>query len=437
VLHETSAARIPACRLFVQVTTRAFVRTYRSILARKSYSWFDMTLTSPGVPRSAYYAALDGLRALAVIMVLFQHYGAGHAFIFGWGWTGVDIFFVLSGFLITGILYDSQAKKHRYRDFYIRRTLRIFPLYYFVWLVVLLLAPLAHWQWDFRWALWPAYLGNYARFFFLHQTGDPYRFDKLTFGVPVSSWFGYPFHLYIGHFWSLCVEEQFYLIWPFVVYRVRKRETLIKICIAVIILSPIVRAALSVALSPQLLRMELFYRSLPTRFDALLIGGLVALLLRGPEEAVLRRLRRPLLAVSSALFVALYLVSTKVLALSFEGSSSNWIGVFGFTLIDMFAAALILECIHPGSLLETLLSWKPLRALGIISYGFYVYHDLLHDFYSDWAHRLSAQYAYPLTLVIAFTATLVIATLSYRLLEKPLLRLKDRFAGQVHTAPRA
>ena len=395
-----------------------------------------MTSTSPGIQKSAYYVALDGLRAIAVIMVFFQHYGAGHAFIFGWGWTGVDIFFVMSGFLITGILYDSQAKIHRYRDFYIRRTLRIFPLYYFVWGLVLLLTPLAHWQWNFRWALWPAYVGNYARFFFLHQPGDPYRFDKLTFGAPVSSWFGYPVHLYIGHFWSLCVEEQFYLIWPFVVYWVRKRETLIKICMAVIIFSPIVRAVLSEALSSQFLRMELFYRSLPTRCDALLIGGLVALMLRGPEEAVLRRLRRPLLVASCVLFVALYLASTKVLSLSFEGSASNWIGVFGFTLIDVFAAALILECIHPGSRFGTLMSWKPLRALGIVSYGFYVYHDLLHDFYSDWAHRLSARYAYTLTLLIAFAGTLIIAALSYRLLEKPLLGLKDRFAGQVHAAPR-
>jgi peptidoglycan/LPS O-acetylase OafA/YrhL len=396
-----------------------------------------MTLTSPGVPKSAYYVALDGLRAIAVIMVFFQHYGAGHAFIFGWGWTGVDIFFVLSGFLITGILYDSQNKVRRYRDFYIRRTLRIFPLYYFIWAVVLLLAPFVHWQWNLRWALWPAYLGNTARFFFLHQPGDPYRFDKLTFGAPISSRFGYPVHLYIGHFWSLCVEEQFYLIWPFVVYQVRRRETLIKICLAVIVLSPILRAVLSFTLSPQLLRMELFYRCLPTRLDALLIGGLIALCLRGPEEVMVRRLRRPLLMASAALFVALYLVATKLLALPLDGAASNWVGVFGFTLIDLFAAALILECIHQGSLLGAALRWKPLRALGIISYGFYIYHDLLHDFYSDAAHRISPHHAYPLTLLIAFTSTLLIAALSYRLLERPLLQLKDRFTGQVHTAPTA
>ena len=106
-------------------------------------------------------------------MGFFQHYGTGKAFLFGWGWTGVDMFLVLSGFLITGILYDSQQKPHRYRDFYIRRTLRIFPLYYFIWGVIFLMAPFAEWQWNWRWALWPAYLGNYARFFFCTRPGTP------------------------------------------------------------------------------------------------------------------------------------------------------------------------------------------------------------------------------------------------------------------------
>lgn len=173
----------------------------------------------------------------------------------------------------------------------------------------------------------------------------------MTFGAPVSTWFGYPFHLYIGHCWSLCVEEQFYLIWPFIVYQVRKRKSLVKICLAVIVLSPIARAVLSMTVSPQLLRMELFYRSLPTRLDSLLVGGLVALMLRGPEEGIVRRLRRPVLFSAAVVFVALYLISTKTLAMPFEGPASNWIGMFGFTVIDAFAAALILECIHPGSCL--------------------------------------------------------------------------------------
>ena len=386
-------------------------------------------------PRATYYLALDGLRAVAVIMVFFQHYGAGKAFLFGWGWTGVDVFFVLSGFLITGILYDSQGKLHRYRDFYIRRTLRIFPLYYAVWAAILILTPIALWEWNWRWALWPAYFGNYARFLFLHQAGNPYRFDRIPFGPVVSGWFGGPMHLYIGHFWSLCVEEQFYLFWPLVVYQVRRRETLMKICVAVIVLMPILRWVLSRSLSQPLLHMEFFYRSLPTRLDALLLGGLVALCLRGPQQTVVRRIRRPLLAVSAVLFMVLYFVSTRLLLLPLEGSASNFIAILGFTLIDLFAAALILECIHPGSLLGRVLSLKPLRAIGIISYGFYVFHDLLHDFYAFFANRFFPDHAYAMTLLVAFTGTLLISALSYYLLERPLLKLKDRFTSQVHTAP--
>lgn len=384
---------------------------------------------------SRYYVALDGLRAVAVMMVFCQHYGAAKAWIFGWGWTGVDVFFVLSGFLITGILYDSQARPHRYRDFYMRRTLRIFPLYYAVWLAILLLAPLAHWQWNWRWALWPAYVGNYARFLFLGGPGDPYQFDRLVFGPAVQHWFGSPMHLWIGHFWSLCVEEQFYLVWPFVVYKVRNRATLMKISLGVILSMPLLRWLLSVVVSSPMLRMELFYRSLPTRLDALLIGGLVALCLRGPERHWLHGGRRWLLAATSILFVIAYVVAVKILHLPFYGSATNWVGIVGFTLIDLFCAGLILECIHPGSILGRALSLGPLRNLGMVSYGFYVLHDLLHDFFAFFATRFFPQQAFAATIVFALLGTVAISTASYQLLERPLLRLKDRFTNQVHRTP--
>jgi peptidoglycan/LPS O-acetylase OafA/YrhL len=384
---------------------------------------------------SQYYVALDGLRAIAVLMVFCQHYGAVHAWIFGWGWAGVDIFFVLSGFLITGILFDSRDKPHRFRDFYMRRTLRIFPLYYAVWLAILLLTPVAHWRWDWHWALWPAYLGNYARFLFLYLPGDPYRFSRLTFGPTVQAWFHSPMNLYIGHFWSLCVEEQFYLIWPLIVYRVRRRESLMQICVAAVLAAPLLRWLLTQTVSTKMLHMELLYRSLPTRIDALLIGGLIALCLRGPEQEWLHRWRRWLLASTSVAFLCLYLVSTKLLRLPLEGSASNWIGIFGFTLIDLFAGALILECIHPGAPLNRLLSLAPLRGLGVISYGFYVYHDLFHDFYAWFANRFFPTHALAITIATALLGTLLIAQISFRLIEQPFLRLKDRFTSQTHRAP--
>src|SRR5215469_18676569 len=104
----------------------------------------------------AFYPALDGLRAIAFLLVFSQHY-----LTFRWGWSGVNVFFVLSGFLITGILFDSRNDEHRVRNFYVRRALRIFPLYYSAILVVVLFNPLFHWQWSSYWLAWPLYLANY------------------------------------------------------------------------------------------------------------------------------------------------------------------------------------------------------------------------------------------------------------------------------------
>ena len=103
-----------------------------------------------------FFPALDGLRAVAFMMVFLQHYEK-----LPWGWSGVDFFFVLSGFLITGILFDTRNDSHRVRNFYIRRTPRIFPLYYGILLALLLSTPFAHWQWSWRWLVWPLYLGNF------------------------------------------------------------------------------------------------------------------------------------------------------------------------------------------------------------------------------------------------------------------------------------
>jgi peptidoglycan/LPS O-acetylase OafA/YrhL len=383
-----------------------------------------------------YYPGLDGLRAIAVGMVFLHHYGTGYLHLFGWGWTGVDLFFVLSGFLITGILYDSQREPHRYRDFYMRRTLRIFPLYYALWMLVVIAMPFAQWEGDRRLLLWPAYLGNYARFLFLHLPGDPYRFDRLTSGPFMRHWFGSPMHLYIGHFWSLCLEEQFYLVWPLIVYQVRRRETLLRICVAVIIAVPLLRWLLATLISQQMLGMELLYRSLPTRVDALLIGGLLALWLRGPEQQWLHRWRRAFLAGSATLLVAAAIVSAHLHA-PLQGAAVNWSGIYGFTLIDLFAAMLVLEAIHPGSLFSRFLSLRGLRSFGQISYGFYVYHDLLHDFYAYAAQRIFGAPAGTATMLLAFFCSWAIAWLSYRFLEHPILRLKDRFAHQAHRVPTA
>src|SRR6202012_1166889 len=125
--------------------------------------------------------------------------------LFPWGWSGVNIFFVISGFLITGILIDTRDAPHRIRNFYIRRTLRIFPLYYGIFLLLLLLTPLLHWQWSRGWIAWPLYVGNFLRFTAPGPLGSVQQ-------VAADAWLNGKSVLYLGHFWSLCVEEQFYVI---------------------------------------------------------------------------------------------------------------------------------------------------------------------------------------------------------------------------------
>ena len=166
-----------------------------------------------------------------------------------YGWAGVDVFFVLSGFLITGILYETRDDTYRIRNFYIRRTLRIFPLYYGVLLAIFLLTPLMHWAWTWQWIAWPLYLGNFLRFLYPHLNNG----FVATFADAHLVSRAYPrFDLRLGHFWTLCVEEQFYLLWPWIVFTVRDRRKLIAICASCIVLVPIARI-LAVAHMPQAL----------------------------------------------------------------------------------------------------------------------------------------------------------------------------------------
>ena len=205
----------------------------------------------------AFFPALDGLRAVAFLMVFGQHYLS-----LAWGWTGVNVFFVLSGFLITGILFDARNDLHRVRNFYLRRTLRIFPLYYGLFFSLLLLSPTMHWRWDRLWAAWPLYLGNFLRFTSplalvprsaLELAADAHLTSPL---LPRSE-------VYLGHLWSLCVEEQFYLVWPWVVFLVRDRRKLLALCAAAVLLGPIFRLFLQAKAPAWMLTEELLYRFTP------------------------------------------------------------------------------------------------------------------------------------------------------------------------------
>jgi peptidoglycan/LPS O-acetylase OafA/YrhL len=383
----------------------------------------------PGLPESEnkrFYPALDGLRAVAVLMVFYNHY-LSHWPSLNWGWLGVDIFFVLSGFLITGILYDTRNTLHRFRNFYVRRTLRIFPLYYGVLLIGLVLTPVFHWVWHPVWILWPLYLGNYGRFIWLNDwmqgTGV---LDHLRSSLPFRN----PFFLFFGHFWSLCVEEQFYLVWPLLVFAIKDRARLRNLCLAVCVLGLGLRIACVFLMPQDYLTADFLYRITPLRADALLMGGALALMLRGPEAARLYRIKPLALGffvAAGALAEIIYRFTAHHFYHPVPGAPV--MDTVGYTLIDLFAGLVILLSLNPNGVLYRILTIRPLRRLGQISYGFYVFHDIPHIAYIALAERFTTRthWVTPLAAVIALPGTLLLSYLSYRFFEAPFLRLKDRY----------
>src|ERR1700712_417529 len=184
------------------------------------------SLASPvdGVrPSSRHITSLDGYRGIAFLLVFLRHYTLtrhshsrillGIMNVSAVGWAGVDLFFVLSGFLITGILLDTRTEQHYFRNFIVRRALRIFPLYYMVLFVMLALTPLLHLQW---------HRGHIAYFFYLGNVAGNIN-PNLQDVLPYFS---------LLPLWSLSLEEQFYLLWPLVIYfAATSSRRIIRLCL--------------------------------------------------------------------------------------------------------------------------------------------------------------------------------------------------------------
>jgi len=394
------------------------------------------SMPPPRPAESARYPSLDGVRGLAILLVLLHNTDemTGHDSMLGRvvdvlmdrGWIGVQLFFVLSGFLITGALLDSRAAPNYYRAFFGRRTLRIFPLYYSVLLTLLVLAPLL--------------------------TGfdpDPHAraSDKLWLWLYVSNWAQPLGHHVNGfaHFWSLAVEEQFYLLWPFVVRRCDAAR-LLKVCSGVFLVALAARLAIRAAGGDP----EMAYEFTVCRMDALASGAAVAALVRLPGCDTRLRTAFPRIALA-----ALVLAGVGATVTHFYARSSFSGQTLGYALLSLVLAVLVLGGYlhdappaagthpaagrHDASHHWRLLRDPTLRSLGQYSYGIYVFHrlyivfigePLLRTRYGETALSLGPQIAYFLAVSAASLATAVV---SYHLLERPFLRLKRLFVPA--TAP--
>jgi peptidoglycan/LPS O-acetylase OafA/YrhL len=383
----------------------------------------------PEPENRVFYPALDGLRAVAFILVFLQHY-----YSMPWGWAGVNVFFVLSGFLITGILFDTRDQPHAAKIFYARRTLRIFPLYYAIFLGLLLLNPILHWHWSWAWLAWPLYLGNFARF--VSSTGSIWGSPWQLAGDAMLSSRNHPTLLFFGHFWSLCVEEQFYLLWPWFVFLIRSRKALIWLCGAAVVVTPLLRLVAQNHAPEWMVWQGLLTRATPFQVDSLLVGGLLALLWRGANREAIVVTGRWLVGILGV-GACLYLFHSIHPSASPNWRAGyifpHWETTWGLTLINLFSVGIIVCCLRTTGVLARLFSLAPLRWLGRISYGAYVWHDIFHNVYSDAILKLGTHWhflllhTYDVTMVVGFGMTLLLAWLSFRYLETPFLRLKDRW----------
>jgi len=377
-----------------------------------------------------HFPALDGVRGLAILLVVVLHFRdfttravtAGDRLFMSFasaGWIGVDLFFVLSGFLITGILLDARGAPHYFKNFYMRRALRIFPLYYAVLAVYVLGLPLIErggspelqellsqqgWYW--------AYLTN------VHAARH----------VGAAAPYG------LGHFWSLAIEEQFYLVWPMVVYFTPVRW-LQRVCVALIACGIALRAALSVGGAHPMVA----YLLTPTHMGGLLMGAYLAVEIRKPKgRALVAASWKPIAAIGG---VCLLFLIEQMGQLRWEPRIGN---LASFSVLGLFFAAVVGGAVvaPKESPLSRVLANPVLRSFGKYSYAIYVFHNLL----AYWMHRagfgvadlptvggshLPARLLY---ILLGTTLSYAVAVASWHLLEKRFLALKDRFP---YAAPRA
>ena len=359
---------------------------------------------------------LDGLRAIAIALVLYAHLTPPSLWLLDidWGAWGVRLFFVLSGFLITGILLDCRrhihtaenssrsrgSLRHVLRAFYARRALRILPIFYMTLLVAAMLHVPAVRK-TLPWHL--AYLSN------------------VYFGIK-GDWFGY-----VGAYWSLAVEEQFYLIWPFVVLLVPRRG-LLPAVIGLIVLGPMSRAVMLGFHANN----AMLYGSTFSALDTLGFGALLALMKHDEgaiDEAIVRRVIR---------FAPLALLGMFVLMIVNRVSYHAWItGVSQNLLLGtsfMWIVALAAE--GDRGIVGRVLQSPPVAYLGRISYGVYVLHLIVLYFVDRALHHLlvadfwQRPYAWSVLSVFTLLATLLLAMISWYRMEKPINSLKHRFRYQ-------
>lgn len=346
--------------------------------------------------KSQYFIQIDTLRCLAIVLVLLTHWTSYH-----WvlktriGYFGLDLFFVISGFLITRILLlhktkvseGQKSKKQYFKTFYVRRFLRIFPLYYFV-LFITYLFNTGIVRESFSWNFF--YLSN----FFMMRRGD---------------WAGI-----VSHFWSLSVEEQFYLVWPLFVLLIANKHFL-KISIAIVVLA----VAWRWALFEQKANAVTLHVFTPLCFDAFGLGGMLAYL-HLYKEALLQKILGQkwlfpiLVAMLGFISISEYLYEFYNI---YEMVFHRLVGsMVAFWLVGK-------ACYGFQGFAKVFFENRYLIYIGQISYSIYLFHNFIPGFLLP----LRDIFPRPVLFVIFLITAIIIGFLTQKLIEQPFLKLKKHF----------
>jgi peptidoglycan/LPS O-acetylase OafA/YrhL len=349
---------------------------------------------------------LDGLRGVAILLVLMFHLGGAVTlprsaqYVVLSGWLGVDLFFVLSGYLITGILVDSAGRPGYYRNFISRRTLRIFPLYYAVLAIAYVTSygpSLAHWSSFLQSRDWwyAVYIGN-IQVFLRNQwpSGD------------------------LTPLWSLQVEEQFYLTFPLLVALVTRRM-LARVLAGAVIAALLIRITMVWAMPGNIAGT---YVLMPCRMDTLALGGLVAVAQRDSASWLRSRWIAPITACTGAI----------VVWICWRYGSLPWstaMRTAGFSSAAVFFTGVLILLIHRRNrVLLAIFRLRPLTWIGVISYGVYLLHipaaEQVRRFAPRVLHVAPGGFA---EAFLSLAAVIAAASVSWRFFESPILRMRNRF----------
>jgi peptidoglycan/LPS O-acetylase OafA/YrhL len=358
---------------------------------------------------ASHLPALDGIRGVAIVLVLCAH-GARFlphperplvhvaVVLLNLGWCGVQLFFVLSGFLITRLLIvrkDRMSRSRVFTDFYARRALRIFPLYYVALGLVFLIRGLGGVR------LGPPASG--AWWYLLYAQ----NWYNAAGRIPEA----------VGHFWSLAIEEQFYIVWPFVVIGCARRS-LARACVGMVTGVVLVRLVAAYGFHASAIWL---YHSTATQLDGLAMGALLAAV--ASEGGIERSARAAGIAVGAGLLAVGALVLVSRSSAVFGATTTPFAVAASLAFSLTFMGVLLHVVAWPESRTAAALRMSPLRAAGRISYGLYIVHYPI-----SWALAHPAFSAVPRTLALVLYVALSIgaALVSWRVVERPFIQLKDR-----------